>query len=366
MLCLPLCLKITIIYTIIIGLKINSLNSKININIMTTTRERLRWIDICRSIFMLMILWFHTEIYYFGDLVLPYSMYVENALAGFLFISGYLFIPKIYSTSNKTIIYNIFRRLIIPYIVFSLFLGITKVLFRGESIEFILIIKNILTGNASWFISALIMCQLFLVIMRYICNNRVLLLFACTIPFLYIAFTKNYSNFSIIDGTAISIIFMNFGYIYKINENFFDSINNIFYILIALILILLKIIVLIYKLDMTFYYISIDNYLIFLLDTLLWCIIIVKIVKHIHINNIYISYMEWIGKHTLVFYFLSGGVPLVITTFMHKLFSIHSYYSILLIVFLLVMITITIITYILFNIKFFRNKILYVDIEIIN
>ena len=333
---------------------------------MTTTRERLRWIDICRSIFMLMILWFHTEIYYFGDLVLPYSMYVENALAGFLFISGYLFIPKIYSTSNKTIIYNIFRRLIIPYIVFSLFLGITKVLFRGESIEFILIIKNILTGNASWFISALIMCQLFLVIMRYICNNRVLLLFACTIPFLYIAFTKNYSNFSIIDGTAISIIFMNFGYIYKINENFFDSINNIFYILIALILILLKIIVLIYKLDMTFYYISIDNYLIFLLDTLLWCIIIVKIVKHIHINNIYISYMEWIGKHTLVFYFLSGGVPLVITTFMHKLFSIHSYYSILLIVFLLVMITITIITYILFNIKFFRNKILYVDIEIIN
>lgn len=76
--------------------------------------------------------------------------------------------------------------------------------------------------------------------------------------------------------------------------------------------------------------------------------------------------MEWIGKHTLVFYFLSGGVPLVITTFMHKLFSIHSYYLILLIVFLLVMITITIITYILFNIKFFRNKILYVDIEIIN
>ena len=82
--------------------------------------ERLRWIDICRSIFMLMILWFHTEIYYFGDLVLPYSMYVENALAGFLFISGYLFIPKIYSKSNKIIIYNIFRKLIIPYIVFSL------------------------------------------------------------------------------------------------------------------------------------------------------------------------------------------------------------------------------------------------------
>ena len=328
---------------------------------MNANIERLRWIDVCRSIFMLMILWFHTEIYYFGDLVLPYSMYVENALAGFFFISGYLFIPKIYSKSNKIIIYNIFRKLIIPYIVFSLFLGITKVLFRGESIDFILIIKNILTGNASWFISALIMCQLFLVIIRYICNNRILLLFACTIPFLYISFTKNYSNYSIIDGTSISILFMYFGYLYKKTEKLLDSINNIYYIFLALILILLKITVFIYNLDMTFYYISIDNYLIFLLDTLLWCIIIVKIVKQIHIENIYISYMEWIGKHTLVFYFLSGGVPLVITTFMHKLFSIHSNYSILLIVFLLVLITTTIISYLLFNIKFFRKTIFYMD-----
>ena len=247
------------------------------------------------------------------------------------------------------------------FIVFSLFLGITKVLFRGESIDFILIIKNILTGNASWFISALIMCQLFLVIIRYICNNRILLLFACTIPFLYISFTKNYSNYSIIDGTSISILFMYFGYLYKKTEKLLDSINNIYYIFLALILILLKITVFIYNLDMTFYYISIDNYLIFLLDTLLWCIIIVKIVKQIHIENIYISYMEWIGKHTLVFYFLSGGVPLVITTFMHKLFSIHSNYSILLIVFLLVLITTTIISYLLFNIKFFRKTILYMD-----
>ena len=154
---------------------------------------------------------------------------------------------------------------------------------------------------------------------------------------------------------------MYFGYLYKKTEKLLDSINNIYYIFLALILILLKITVFIYNLDMTFYYISIDNYLIFLLDTLLWCIIIVKIVKQIHIENIYISYMEWIGKHTLVFYFLSGGVPLVITTFMHKLFSIHSNYSILLIVFLLVLITTTIISYLLFNIKFFRKTILYMD-----
>ena len=200
---------------------------------MNANIERLRWIDVCRSIFMLMILWFHTEIYYFGDLVLPYSMYVENALAGFFFISGYLFIPKIYSKSNKIIIYNFFRKLIIPYIVFSLFLGITKVLFRGESIDFILIIKNILTGNASWFISALIMCQLFLVIIRYICNNRILLLFACTIPFLYISFTKNYSNYSIIDGTSISILFMYFGYLYKsVFKNVF--IDPLFFLFVAI------------------------------------------------------------------------------------------------------------------------------------
>ena len=55
--------------------------------------QRIEWIDFCRGLFMMMILWFHTEYYYIGNLVIPYSLYVENSLIGFFFISGYLFFP---------------------------------------------------------------------------------------------------------------------------------------------------------------------------------------------------------------------------------------------------------------------------------
>ena len=39
---------------------------------------------------MLAILLFHTEIYFTGTPVIPYSLYVVNALTTFVCISGYL------------------------------------------------------------------------------------------------------------------------------------------------------------------------------------------------------------------------------------------------------------------------------------
>ena len=321
--------------------------------------ERLQWIDISRGLFMLIILWFHTEVYYFGECKIPYSMYVQNALAGFFFLSGYLYIPKIFMINKIKIIHNIFRKLVIPYIIFTFFIGIAKVLFRGENIELLSIITNILTGNASWFISALIICQLYLVAIQFIVNKQCLLLFACILPFLYMVFTKNYTNLSIIDGTSISVMFMYLGFLYKTYEKFLDNLNIINYIFMTLILIILKVIEYYYNYDMIYYYISIDNYLLFIFDTFIWCIIIIKIIKKNHSSNKFISIIEWIGKHSLVFYFLCGGVPSVVSTFANNNINYKSY-TIFLFVFLSVLIITSFITYLLYNIKIFRKIILYV------
>lgn len=53
--------------------------------------ERITWIDLLRGFSMMAILWFHTEVYYAGSDVIPYVLYVDNVLAVFFFISGYLF-----------------------------------------------------------------------------------------------------------------------------------------------------------------------------------------------------------------------------------------------------------------------------------
>ena len=53
--------------------------------------ERIRWIDLLRGICILAILLDHTELYATGHNIIPYSLYVVNALTLFFFISGYLF-----------------------------------------------------------------------------------------------------------------------------------------------------------------------------------------------------------------------------------------------------------------------------------
>ena len=54
--------------------------------------ERIVWADRLRGISMMAILFFHLEAYYRDYDGVPYSMYVENALAAFFFfVSGYLF-----------------------------------------------------------------------------------------------------------------------------------------------------------------------------------------------------------------------------------------------------------------------------------
>ena len=65
------------------------------------TAERLLWIDMLRGICMIAILLFHTEVYYAGDAVIPYSFYVDNALTIFFFVSGYLFMQRDTEVSPK-------------------------------------------------------------------------------------------------------------------------------------------------------------------------------------------------------------------------------------------------------------------------
>lgn len=309
---------------------------------------------------MLMVLWFHTEVYYFGDCVIPYSMYTENAMAGFFFVSGYLFIPKISIRNVKNTLYSIFRKFFIPYVLFALFLGITKRLFRNDTIDLLQIVQSLLTGNASWFISALIVCQLYLLAIRRLIHQKVLFFLACTLPFLYLALTRHYTNFSIIDGTALSVLFMYAGYLYRTCESSLDALHSKYDILLAVLLIVFKWVEWQYQLNMTYYYIAIDVYSLFLADTLLGCLLMVRLMKRIQQSNRLTNMMEWVGRHTLVFYFLCGGVPMVLSKIANRIIG-HPHYILFILVFGAVFATTSMLTYLLYRIPFIRKHILYIQ-----
>ena len=133
--------------------------------------HRISWIDSVRGFCMIAILYFHTEIYYTNTTIIPYSMYVVNALVMFFFISGFLF----YKENNfhiKKKIKSIFRSLIKPYFIFTAIISIPKTMVHGENIEMINIIKQILLGHASWFIAALIIAEFIFSIILYVSKEK--------------------------------------------------------------------------------------------------------------------------------------------------------------------------------------------------
>lgn len=121
--------------------------------------QRVGWIDFLRGISMILILVFHTEMYYKEYDVTPYYIYTTNAIILFYFISGYLFYQNNTFQWQKRIV-NIGRSLLIPYFIFTTLIAAPKLLIRQMAIDWTEIAYNILTGRASWFIAALIIGEL--------------------------------------------------------------------------------------------------------------------------------------------------------------------------------------------------------------
>ncbi len=71
--------------------------------------------------------------------------------------------------------------------------------------------------------------------------------------------------------------------------------------------------------------ISINNYPIFLLDILLCSVLMIQIFKRLPPCK----WLEWTGSHSLVYYFLCGGVPLITSRVFERIgLSYHGNYLI--------------------------------------
>lgn len=120
------------------------------------TQQRKHWIDLLRGICMIAILLDHTELYYTGLNIIDYNIYVVNALTLFFIISGYL----IYKESKfdfKNKIKSIAKTLLLPYLIFSFLISLSKAWVYNNSINLIEICTQIAYGQSSWFVATLIL-----------------------------------------------------------------------------------------------------------------------------------------------------------------------------------------------------------------
>ena len=126
--------------------------------------NRIVWIDHLRGFCMILILWFHTEMYVADKDIIPYRMYVVNSLTIFYFISGYLFYHR-RPFSLRCKIKSIVQNIIIPYFFFTSLLAIPKAYINN--IPFVDIFMRILKGNGSWFVTSLVTAEILFSIILY-------------------------------------------------------------------------------------------------------------------------------------------------------------------------------------------------------
>lgn len=283
---------------------------------------RIAWIDIIRGICMLLILWFHTEVYFVGTEIIPYHLYVADALCCFYFLSGYLFFTNnTFDLRHK--LKSIIKNIVTPYFFFTLLLAVPKSLANDIPVSNILI--NIICGNASWFVTSLIVAELLFSFLLYV-NKQWLIHIVAPLSLIAswlltgtnIAVNYNFWNFH---NALIGLFFLYLGYEYHRHETFFQRFNS-HYISFILLIVLIAIKTYIYNNDVSLLIepVCISNYFVFLIDTIVFILFLITI--NYQLSNF--NSIQWVGRHSLVYYFFCGAVPMAVSK---TLFAVNINYT---------------------------------------
>lgn len=294
---------------------------------------------------MLAILLDHTELYYTGDNIIDYNLYVANALVIFFILSGYL----MYKENGFNLPYkikSILRSLLWPYFIFTTAIYIPKTLVHGETIQVSDMVINILTGQASWFVAALCITELIFALTLWMFKGKniaILTMGICGFGISVYLSTGNQPYFWQLDNALQALLFLCMGYFYHKYEFVFHRINNLLYISILFIfLLMIKVYEYINHVELLIWNIHITSYSIFLIDISICSLLMIQTFK----MPPNIKWLSWTGKHSIVYYFLCGGVPLLTSKLLTRLgYSYHGNYLSVIVAFILVYVITTTITY---------------------
>lgn len=312
--------------------------------------ERIIWIDLVRGFCMLAILLHHTEMYYVGEAVIDYRLFVDNALCAFYFISGYLFLKKTpFDIHHKLV--SIIKTLIIPYFIFMGVIAIPKALVHGTFVSVTDILFNILLGKESWFITALATAEFIFSILLYLSKHNKWILPTGVLLSLtsIILLTGNkqmiaHNYWNVMDG-LLAVTFLYLGYLY---HQFEEKIQFHLYYICILIMFLVFSKWMITKNDIYTYlgYVNISNYIVFMVDNIVAVLLIIQCCKLLPT----IKPISWMGSHVIVYYFLCGGIPLTLSLLADKIgFSYHEIYMQVIIMLIAVYLVITLLAWLIYK-----------------
>ena len=285
-------------------------------------KKRIGWIDTARGISMALILFFHTEMYYIGYDFIPYGLYVANVLMAFFFISGYLFYKendnRRFSLKNK--LRSIARGIIMPYFIFTTAMALPKAVAHNNFTSLSELAANIIMGRASWFVTALAVAEIlfaFTVAASEKYKTRWILPLSAVITAVA-AFNIDCEAILVWNTNIalMAVLYLYCGYIYHQNETKIASyIYGIRLLPILIAVILIKWYECSENMSMLVFPLDITSFPVFFIDTILSTLSIIGISKILPTTPL----MTFTGRNSIVYYFLCGGVPLIVSAIMGRI-----------------------------------------------
>lgn len=280
-------------------------------------KDRKHWIDSMRGMCMLAILLDHTEIYYTGTNIIDYNMYVTDALYLFFFISGYLLYRENGEMDLRKRTVGILRTLVMPYFIFTTAMALPKAIAHHNNINLGNTAIEIITGQASWFIAALIIAEFLFMATAKVCKGNAWLM-ACvggiaTMGAIMLS-TTDCGHFWQTDIALLAMPMLTLGFVYHKYEDSWRT-DTRTAILAAIAVIATKVYVANTDTILMIRPINISNYDLFAINVVTGCWAMTCIFKRIP----KCKPLEWIGRHTIVYYFLCGGVPLTISSLSNRM-----------------------------------------------
>ena len=316
--------------------------------------SRIYWLDYGKAVSMLLIILFHVCIYYVGktDFLVDILFY-NTSIAFFFFANGY--VSKIQNFDFKGSMMSILKRLLIPYLIFTSIIFIPKQLARGNDFDVFSMMYEIFGGIASWFVAALIVSRLALsVILKYTDNIKRVGLFSFILLIIGL-FMSNYLD-SPVPWNAnygfISLFYIYLGIICKKYEVYFNKHIKL-QLVISTVLYLVFYVANFYLLKETqfasLYVYKLSpggvNLLGIFTYTLLSVTGLWMLGSWMKILPPKIKWLSYIGKNSLVYYYLNTGVILVLTILLNKFgYPYDGKYAVYYALFIVVVLVLSVVT----------------------
>ena len=305
--------------------------------------KNILWINYMKAICIIAVYFVHSTNYY-GLYWGNFNRYIETFYVnGFFFISGYLLFRKQLSepiinwnskqylaNDGKFLLRNIFYRIIIPSTIFATLEFIPSCIIKSRDISMDLFLYKTIGGGTYWFTSALVVAELMIFILLLTRNKNIIFYIIASSIITIIGIFLSNNNIYILNNFPsfpwcyqngmLAITFLTLGGAFWKLESFFNKRMNKVRLMIMFIIYIAVIFTLSDKAKVLISLLQLN--VLGIITSILSILILVYSI--IYFMRTKWSILEFIGKNSIGFYFLSGAFPIILSSIFKNVLNIHS------------------------------------------